>query len=103
VVRGVLERFNPQIRLHQEKKAWQLLHCAVGDKGSAVRSLLGKRHRSSLAIYAGDDAADESAFVALPHGITVQVGNPRRTQARFYLRSPGEVLTFLQRLEAEIA
>jgi len=103
VVREVLEHFKPQLRLLQEKKAWQLLHCAVGGKGSAVRWLLGARGRSTLPIFVGDDATDESAFAALPRGITVHVGSTRRTQARFYLRSPGEVLTFLQRLEAEIA
>jgi trehalose-phosphatase len=103
IVRGVLERFKPQLRLVQEQKAWQLLHRAVGGKGSAVRRLLAKRSKPALAIYAGDDAADESAFAALPRGITVQVGNSRRTQAHFYLRNPGEVLIFLQRLEAELA
>jgi len=68
-----------------------------------VRGLLAKRSKPALAIYAGDDAADESAFAALHRGITVQVGNSRRTQAHFYLRTPGEVLMFLQRLEAELA
>jgi len=102
IVGRVVERFKPSLRLVQERKAWQLLHCAVGGKGSAVRRLLGKSRRPVLAIFVGDDAADESAFVALPRGITVQVGNTRRTQARFYLRNPGEVLTFLRRLEAEI-
>jgi len=103
IVRGVLEHFRPQLRLLQEKKAWQLLPCAVGGKGSAVRRLLRKRRRPALAIFAGDDATDESAFVALHQGITVQVGSPRPTHARFYLRNPGEILSFLQRLEAEIA
>ena len=103
IVEGVVERFKPKLCLIQERKAWQLLHYAVGGKGSAVRRLLGKSRRPVLAISVGDDAADEPAFVALPRGITVQVGNTRRTQARFYLRNPGEVLTFLQRLEAEIA
>jgi len=103
IVRGVLERFKPKLCLIQERKAWQLLHYAVGGKGSAVRRLLGKSRRPVLAIFVGDDAADEPAFVALPRGITVQVGNTRRTQAHFYLRNPSEVLTFLRRLEAEIA
>ena len=102
VVREVLERFQPHLRLIQEKKAWQVLPCAIGGKGSAVRKLLGKPCKQRLAIFAGDDLADESAFAALPDGITVQVGNTRRTEALFYLHDPGEVLTFLRRLEAEI-
>jgi len=79
-----------------------MFHGAVGGKGSAVRKLLGTRRRSTLTIFVVDDIADESAFVALPRGITVQVGNTRRTQARFYLHNPAEVLTFLERLEAKI-
>ncbi len=73
-----------------------------GRKGDAVRRLLAKRRQPPLAIFAGDDATDESAFLALPGGITVQVGNSRPTHARFYLCTPSEVLTFLERLEAEI-
>ncbi len=103
IVRGVLEHFKARLHLLEGKKVWELFPAALGGKGSAVRRLLGKPRRSSLAIYAGDDSPDESAFAALPRGITVQVGNPRRTQARFCLRNPGEVLAFLQRLEAEIA
>jgi len=103
IVRGALERFKPQLHLIQESKAWQLLHCVVDGKDSAVRRLLGKRRRPALSIYAGDDAADEPAFVALPRGITVRVGKARRTRARFYLHNPAEVLEFLRKLEAEIA
>ena len=102
IVRGALERFKPQLRLIQERKTWQLLHCAVDGKDSAVRRLLGKRRQPTLPIYAGDDAPDEPAFVALPRGITVLVGKARRTRAHFYLRNPDEVITFLRKLEAEI-
>jgi trehalose 6-phosphate synthase/phosphatase len=103
VVQGVVEHFQPQLRLLQQKKAWELLPRAVGGKNSAVLRLLAKPRQPTLAIFVGDDASDEPAFAALPHGITVRVGNTRRTRARFYLRNPKEVLTFLQRLEAEIA
>jgi len=103
VVQGVVEHFQPQLRLLEQKKAWELLPCAVGGKNSAVLRLLAKPRQPTLAIFVGDDAADELAFAALPHGITVRVGNTRRTRARFYLRNPREVLTFLQRLEGEIA
>jgi trehalose-phosphatase len=103
LVRGVLEHFKPHLRLFEGKKVWELLPGAVGGKGSAVRRLLGKSRQPVLPIFVGDDAADESAFAALACGITVHVGNARRTQARFYLRNAGEVLTFLERLEVEIA
>jgi trehalose-phosphatase len=103
VVQGVVKHFQPRLRLLQQKKAWELLPYAVGGKESAVLRLLAKSRQATLAIFVGDDAADESAFAALRHGVTVRVGNTRRTRARFYLRNPREVLTFLQRLEAEMA
>jgi trehalose 6-phosphate phosphatase len=102
-VRGVLEQFKPQLRLLEGKKVWELFPTTVGGKGLAVRRLLMRRRRSPLPIFVGDDSTDEAAFAAMPRGITVHVGGRRSTQARFYLRNPGEVLTFLERLEAEIA
>jgi len=74
VVREVLERYQPRLRLIQEKKAWQVLPCAIGGKGSAVRKLLGKWRKQRLAIFAGDDLADESAFAAWPNGIPYKSG-----------------------------
>jgi trehalose 6-phosphate phosphatase len=56
-----------------------------------------------LPIYVGDDASDEAAFAALPSGITVHVGSARHTAARYSLRDPGEVRSFLQRLEGELS
>ena len=102
IVRGVLEHFQPQLRLFEGKKVWELLPGAVGGKGLAVRRLLGRPPQPSLPIFVGDDESDESAFAALPRGITVHVGNACRTQARFYLRNPSEVRTFLQKMEDEI-
>lgn len=99
----VLEHFKPQLWLLDGKKVWELLPCAVRGKGWAVRKLLGERRRPVLPLFVGDDVSDESAFAALPRGITMHVGRSRRTQARFFLRNAGEVLTFLRRLEAEIA
>jgi trehalose-phosphatase len=56
-----------------------------------------------LPIYVGDDLTDEPAFVALRRGITVRVGNFSRTKARFRLRDPEEVCTFLKRMEEEVS
>ena len=59
------------------------------------------RSSGSLAIFLGDDMTDEGGFnvVNAHEGISVFVGEPgRSTAARYFLRSPGEVAEFLQRL-----
>lgn len=103
IVHEALKPFTPPLRVLEGKKVWEVLPSDVEGKGAAVRKLLGELPGAALPVYLGDDATDESAFAALRHGVTVRVGNPRRTKARFCLRDPKEVITFLQKLEAEIA
>ena len=85
------------------QRVTEVLPREIKGKGAAVRALLAEFPRPVLSIYVGDDTSDESAFQALPQGVTVRVGRPRRTNARFELRNPEEVCIFLQRVEAEIA
>jgi trehalose-6-phosphatase len=68
-----------------------------------VRDLLAEFPPGTPAIYIGDDGTDESAFCALGDQITVRVGTAQKTHARYYVRDPGEVARFLQRLESELA
>ncbi len=98
----ILKPFEPYLQVLHGKKVWEVLPPEVRGKGSAVRLLLEELPRGTLPVYIGDDTTDESAFAELRHGITVRVGRHRRTRARFYLRSPDEVVAFLQALEAEI-
>lgn len=67
-----------------------------------VLTLLSTLPQPTLPILVGDDVTDESAFRALPRGLTIRVGNHPRTKARFRLQNPEEVRTFLDRLQAEI-
>jgi trehalose-6-phosphatase len=71
-------------------------------KGAAVCQLLEDLPASTIAMYFGDDEADEEAFANLPGQITVKVGGNPNTRARYYLRSPGEVVRCLFRLEREL-
>lgn len=98
-VRQAVEPEGSHLRLMQGKKVWEILPREVKGKGAAVRALLGRMPEGTLAIYLGDDTTDESAFAALPDGLTVRVGIPRRTEARSALRNPREVGEFLRRLE----
>ena len=81
---------------------WEVVPGQIVGKGAVIRKELKGANDATLPIYIGDDLTDEPAFAALPHGITVLVGAARPTKARFRLRSPDEVRTFLTRLEAEL-
>jgi trehalose 6-phosphate phosphatase len=102
LVRAILKAFEDDLRLMDGNKIWEVLSKEVKGKGEAVREVLAEFSNSPLAVYLGDDTTDEAAFAALCRGITVRVGRPRGTKARFYLRNPAEVQRFLERLEAEI-
>jgi trehalose-phosphatase len=103
IVRTVLRPLRRDARVLRGNKIWEVLPREIEGKGAAVRALLAEFPRPPLAIYVGDDFSDESAFRALPDGITVRVGRPRRTRARFELHNPEEVFAFLKRVEAKIA
>ena len=102
LVRAILKAFDSDLRLMDGNKIWEVLSKEVRGKGDAVREILAELSKPSLACYVGDDTTDEAGFAALPRGITVRVGKPRATRARFSLRNPKEVGQFLERLEAEI-
>jgi trehalose-phosphatase len=102
VINETCERFSPQIHLLEGKKVWELLPTAIKGKGPAVRALISKQRRPGLPIFVGDDTTDEMAFKELPNGLTIRVGDRARTNAQFYVRNPGEVKLFLERLEGEI-
>ncbi len=102
VVHRALRPFRPGLRALPGKRSCEILPSMIRGKGMAVSALLARLPESTLPIFAGDDIADESAFRALRHGITVRVGKSKRTRARFRLRNPEEVLRFLQKLEAQL-
>ena len=103
LVGAILKAFDNDLRLMNGNKIWEALSKEVSGKGEAVRGILADLSGSPLVFYLGDDTTDEAAFAALPRGITVRVGRPRATRARFSLRNPKEVRQFLEKLEAETA
>jgi len=74
------------------------------DKGKALLWLLARykleirvKKREVLPVYIGDDKTDEDAFRSLKgKGVTIFVGRPKKTRARFYLKDPKEVTRFLE-------
>jgi len=96
IVRELMKEFQATLRLMPGKKIWEILPSEFPRKGDAAAAIAALQPPGSVLIYIGDDVTDESAFRALPGAITVRVGRPARTTARFRLRSPVEVLQFLQ-------
>jgi len=101
-VSAVIRR-HPRLRLMDGKKVWELLPAADVNKARVVRFILRWERRRApaarwLAIYIGDDIADERVFAGW-RGVSVAVGRLRPTGARYYVRSPAEVYAFLSRLK----
>ena len=90
-------------RMECGKNVWEVLPRELGDKGAAVKQQMALLSGRSIAVYLGDDQVDEPAFAALRAGVTVRVGSPGRSQARYRLSGVAEVRMFLQRLRAEFA
>jgi trehalose 6-phosphate phosphatase len=98
----IVGRVRADLRVLGSNSVWDVVPREVSGKGAAVLNALAGIRKPFLAIYAGDDITDEPAFKVLPDGITVLVGEPRKSHARFRLRDPLEVYAFLRLLEAEL-
>jgi trehalose-phosphatase len=84
-------------------KVWEIVPFQVRGKGEAVRRVLATMPRPCLPIYVGDDQQDEPAFALLRRGITVRVGQARRSRARYRLQDSDQVRYFLERLAKELS
>jgi trehalose-phosphatase len=103
IVKQALARLGPGFGLLAGKKIWEIYPKDMGSKGKAARDLLQKIPGRKLVIYAGDDTTDETAFALLRNAVTVRVGKFRETKAKFYLKSPTEVLLAIKRLEESLS
>jgi trehalose-phosphatase len=103
--REILDRltapYSERFRVECGKNVWEVLPRELEDKGAAVKQQLARLRGRSLALYLGDDQVDEPAFAALRAGVTVRVGPPCQSQARYRLSGVPEVRTFLQRLRMQ--
>ena len=71
---------------------------ARADKGAAIEAFLREPpFRGRVPVFLGDDVTDEDGFAAVNRrgGISIRVGPPQETQARFRLHSVGAVLSWL--------
>ncbi|MFA5038804.1 MAG: trehalose-phosphatase [Candidatus Omnitrophota bacterium] len=94
------------LRLQTGKMVLEALPRIPWNKGTAVLRLLSKfgrkeRGKKILPVYIGDDITDEEAFRALRHrGLTILVGPPRKSFARYHLSEVKDVSEFLKRISA---
>ncbi|MFB0528148.1 MAG: trehalose-phosphatase [bacterium] len=105
--RRVRQIFRPfmekkKIKIGYGKKILEAKPPIMWDKGKAASMLLDSfKQEKPVAFYLGDDRTDEDAFSTLDgKAITVFVGKPRESKAKFFLKNVGEVGIFLQRLSA---
>ncbi|MGH9353191.1 MAG: trehalose-phosphatase [Terriglobia bacterium] len=105
-VKQVLAAERAPLRVLQGKKILEMLPPEIEGKGAAASTLVRKLGRGVLPVYFGDDATDEMAFAALrklarnggPDPVTVHVGSGNQTEARYRVRTVGEVRIWLERV-----
>ena len=95
-----------KIRVAAGKKILEVRPFGGFNKGEVAAWLLAGRQtglgdEGIIPVYFGDDVTDEDAFRMLrDRGITVFVGAPGRSRARYYVRNIGEVKDLLRRILA---
>jgi trehalose-phosphatase len=102
IVHGILATNDHPFRLTRSNNRFDVRPRVDWTKGSAV--LWIKEHVASpgaLNVYLGDGATDEEVFAAL-EDVTVKVGPPEGTAARYFVDSPAAVLTFLEWLTEQV-
>jgi trehalose 6-phosphate phosphatase len=95
-LRAVLGSTTAPIHQFESAHGLEVVPRDVQGKGVVVRRLLRRASlRGAVPIYLGDDLSDEAAFRAARRGVTIRVGSPRRTAAKYRLRSTDDVREFL--------
>lgn len=95
-----------KIKIKPGKMVFEIRPPIKWDKGKIVLWLLTRqqfilRGNNIFPIYIGDDVTDEDVFGVLKNkGLTVFVGEPRVSQAKYYLKNSKEVIGFLRRILA---
>ena len=110
-IQGFLSIFNEitdpyvargKIKINPGKKVYEIKPPVMWDKGKVVLWLLVRQQfllgeDKILPVYIGDDTTDEDAFKVLKNkGLTIFVGEPASSEARYYLKTTEEVTGLLR-------
>jgi trehalose-phosphatase len=93
---------NQKIDFYQGKKVFEIKPPVKWNKGDAALWLIKRLQnrdcrRKVLPIFIGDDATDETAFIALKHeGLCIRVGCAKTSEAQYCLRDINQVARFLE-------
>jgi trehalose 6-phosphate phosphatase len=102
-LRSLLVPFQKTLHLIENLRDAEVVPRCISGKGIAVQQFLARPALChALPFYFGDDLSDEPAFEALCKGISIRVGAPRPTRARYSIRGPAEVAFVLSRIETAL-
>lgn len=93
-----------KIKINQGKKVYEIRPPVDWNKGRVVLWLLARQQfllgeDKVFPVYIGDDITDEDGFRALKNkGLTIFVGEPKASEADYYLKGPREAIGFIKQI-----
>lgn len=91
--------FQGAVRFIVGRRSLEILPNVGWGKGKAVIYMISRLGLRGVPMYFGDEASDEEAFEDLRGlGVTVKIGLEGSTRAGHYLRDPGELRLFLNKV-----
>jgi alpha,alpha-trehalase len=102
-LRELVEARCPSVTILRGKMVDEFIPRGLGGKGAAVRTIQKLIGQALFPVYIGDDTTDEDAFRELcDDGVTIRVGNARRSWAQFRVDSPTRVVAILGELLSKV-
>lgn len=91
--------FRGAVRFIVGRRSLEILPNIGWGKGKAVIYMISRLGLKGMPMYFGDEASDEEAFEDLAGlGVTIKIGLEGPTRAGHYLRDPGELRLFLEKI-----
>ncbi len=84
------------IKVLNGKMVFEILPAVNWNKGRAVSFLANNFQNKHYPVFIGDDITDETVFSEInDRGLTIRVGNSKKTMAKYFIRNQGEVYKFV--------